>query len=91
MKLKKSSGGSVFRKIAMGSWSTAADPSVYGLLELDVTAVLKFIDEHNKKSETKIGISEIVGRATALVLKQRPEMKFILSSECSWRRKRSCR
>jgi pyruvate/2-oxoglutarate dehydrogenase complex dihydrolipoamide acyltransferase (E2) component len=78
MKLKKSSGGSVFRKIAMGSWSTAADPSVYGLLELDMTEVLKFIEEHNKKSETKIGVSEIVGRATALVLKQRPEMNGLI-------------
>jgi pyruvate/2-oxoglutarate dehydrogenase complex dihydrolipoamide acyltransferase (E2) component len=78
MTLTKSNGGAVFRKIAMGSWKTAADPSVYGLLELDVSNVLIYLEKLNKESEVKIGISEFVGRVTALVLIKRPEMNGII-------------
>ena len=78
MKLTKSEGGAVFRKIAMGSWNTAADPSVYGLLEIDMTNALAYLDSINKNSEIKVGVSELVGRASALVLKQRPEMNGLI-------------
>lgn len=78
MKLTKSKGGAVFRKIAMGSWKTAGDPSVYGLLEIDMTHALAYLEKVNQNSETKIGISELVGKAIALVLKQRPEMNGLM-------------
>lgn len=78
MKLTKSEGGAVFRKIAMGSWKTAADPSVYGLLEIDVTTALQYLEKINQNSEVKVGLSELVGRATALVLKERPEMNGLM-------------
>jgi pyruvate/2-oxoglutarate dehydrogenase complex dihydrolipoamide acyltransferase (E2) component len=78
MNLSKSKGGAIFRKIAMGSWRTAGDPSVYGLLEIEMSAALKFLDQINNNTDHKIGISELVGRATALVLKQRPEMNGML-------------
>lgn len=79
MKLTKTSGGSLFRKIAMGSWSTAADPSVYGLVEIDMTNALAFIQKFNQDNpDVKIGVTELVGKATALVLKQRPEMNGLI-------------
>ncbi|MGZ3692220.1 MAG: 2-oxo acid dehydrogenase subunit E2 [Pseudobdellovibrio sp.] len=78
MKLTKTGGGSVFRKIAMGSWRTAADPSVYGLLEIDMTHALAYLEKLNENSDVKVGVSELVGRATALVLKQRPEMNGMM-------------
>lgn len=78
MNLTKSEGGAVFRKIAMGSWKTAADPSVYGMLEIDMTASLSYLEKINKNSEHKIGVTELVGRATALVLKKRPEMNGLI-------------
>jgi pyruvate/2-oxoglutarate dehydrogenase complex dihydrolipoamide acyltransferase (E2) component len=78
MKFTRSKGGAVFRKIAMGSWKTAGDPSVYGLLEIDMTNALTYLDKINKNSAKKIGVTELVGRATALVLKQRPEMNGLI-------------
>lgn len=78
MTLTKSNGGAVFRKIAMGSWRTAADPSVYGLLEIDVSNVLAYLENINKNSDVKVGINEFVGRVTALVMKQRPEMNGLI-------------
>ncbi len=34
-----------FRRLAFGSWKTVGDPSVYGLIELDMTNALRFIKE----------------------------------------------
>lgn len=78
MILTKSEGGSVFRKIAMGSWTTAGDPSVYGQLEIDVSRALTYLEKLNRENESKIGITELVGKITALVLKQRPEMNAMI-------------
>lgn len=62
----------------MGSWKTAGDPSVYGQLEVDMTHCLAWLEKINQNSDVKIGISEVVGRATALVLKKRPEMNGLM-------------
>ena len=79
MKITKSNGGSVFRKIAMGSWKTAADPSVYGMIEVDMTKALEYLEKLNaSQSEVKVGVTEMVGRAIALVLKKRPEMNGMI-------------
>jgi pyruvate dehydrogenase E2 component (dihydrolipoamide acetyltransferase) len=78
MKLTKSEGGAVFRKIAMGSWKTAADPSVYGLLEIEMTEALRYLEKINRNSEVKVGVTELVGKATALVLRERPEMNGLI-------------
>lgn len=77
--MKKSEGGAVFRKIAMGSWSTAADPSVYGLLEIDMTKAFAYLNKINEGStEVKVGVNDLVGKAVAKVLKQRPEMNGMI-------------
>ncbi len=78
MKLTKSEGGSIFRKIAMGSWKTAGDPSVYGQLEIDVTEVLVYLEKFNQKYGARTGITEFVGKVTAQVLKERPEMNGMI-------------
>lgn len=78
MKLKKSNGGSVFRKIAMGSWNTVGDPSVYGLVEIDMSPALQYLKTLNTSGDFKIGVTELVAKATALVLKERPEMNGLI-------------
>lgn len=78
MELKKTEGGSIFRKIALGSWNTVGDPSVYGLLEIEMSEALKYLEKINQNSTFKIGVSELVAKATALVLKDRPEMNGLL-------------
>lgn len=78
MKLTKSQGGSVFRKIAMGSWSTVGDPTVYGQLEIDTTNVLAFLKQYNEGAEVRVGINEVIGKITAIVLKERPEMNGLI-------------
>ena len=62
----------------MGSWQTAGDPSVYGQLEIDMTTSQAFLQKLNSDHGLKVGISELVGKITALVLKERPEMNGMI-------------
>lgn len=85
--LTKIKGGSVFRKIAMGSWRTAGDPSVYGLLELDMSESLKFISELQTKTDVKISVSHLVGKVVAKVLTERPEINGLIRFSRIYQRK----
>jgi len=76
--LQASPGGSTFRKIAMGSWRTAGDPSVYGLLEIDMTKALAYIKRHESDSGPKMTIAHLVGKAVATAMKERPEINGMI-------------
>ncbi|WII72066.1 2-oxo acid dehydrogenase subunit E2 [Bdellovibrio sp. 22V] len=77
-KLRLSKGGSAFRKIAMGSWRTAGDPSVYGLLEIDMSKALAYIKEKEASTGVKITVSHLVGKAAAIAMKERPEINGMI-------------
>ena len=70
LNLTPTSDTSVFRKIAMGTWQTAKDPTVYGLLEIDMKPVQGLLDSYSKKHGVKITPSQLVGRALALSIKE---------------------
>ncbi|MEK2687767.1 2-oxo acid dehydrogenase subunit E2 [Bdellovibrio sp. GT3] len=77
-KLTLSKGGSAFRKIAMGSWHKAGDPSVYGLLEIDMTKALEYMKSYETATGTKLSISHLVGKAAATAMKERPEINGMI-------------
>jgi len=85
--LKKIEGGSVFRKIAMGSWRSAGDPSVYGMLEIDVSTALRYMEKIQAGSEHKISIAHLVGKAVAIVLTERPEINGLIRFSRIYQRK----
>ncbi len=85
--LKNNSSTPVFRKIAMGTWNGGGDPSVYGLLEIDMYEALNYIAELQKKSEVKITPAHLVGKAIAKVLKLRPEINGIIRFNRIYNRK----
>jgi pyruvate/2-oxoglutarate dehydrogenase complex dihydrolipoamide acyltransferase (E2) component len=87
LELTKIKGGSLFRKIAMGSWRTAGDPSVYGLLEIDAGPSLKFLQAEQAKTQTKLSIAHLVGKAVAKVLQERPEMNGLIRFSRIYQRK----
>ena len=45
---------SSWRKIAIGTWNTVGDPSVYGVLELDVTHALNYIEKIKQETGQRI-------------------------------------
>lgn len=67
-----------WRKVAIGTWKTAADPSVYGALEFDARPALAYIERLKKKTGKKITITHFVGKAVAQTLEKHPEVNCTL-------------
>lgn len=78
VKLRQLKDVSPFRKVAMGSWKTAKDPSVYSYLAIDMQPVLKVLPEYIKKHNVKVTPSHLVGRAIAYCMERRPEINGMI-------------
>lgn len=69
---------STFRKIAMGTWKTAKDPSVYGVLEVDMSEVQRLLPKYCEKHGVKVTPAHLVGRAVAYCMERRPEINGMI-------------
>ncbi|MFC2074757.1 2-oxo acid dehydrogenase subunit E2 [Bdellovibrionota bacterium] len=78
LKLNKLTKTPPFRKIAMGTWRTAKDPTVYGYAEIDMTEVNKHLPEYQRKHDVKITPAHLVGKAVAYCLNKNPELNGML-------------
>ena len=79
---------SSFRKIAIGTWRTAYDPSVYGSIELRMDDAVRYIAEFREKTGKKLTISHMMAKAAAMVLKECPDANAILRWNRVYLRKR---
>ena len=78
---------STFRRIALGTWRTAYDPSVYGSLTLRMDAALAYIDAFRAATGRHLTITHLMARAAAAVLEQHPEANAILRAGRIYRRR----
>ncbi len=69
---------SPWRKLAIGSWRMAKDPSVYGALEVDVTRALAFTQRLSKESGVRVTLTHFTGRAVAAAFGRHPEINALL-------------
>jgi pyruvate dehydrogenase E2 component (dihydrolipoamide acetyltransferase) len=69
---------SSFRKIAIGTWRTAYDPSVYGTMELRMDEAMRYLAEFRQKTGKKLTVSHLMAKAVAEVLKECPDANAIL-------------
>ena len=53
LELEKKKHVSLFRKIALGTWQTAYDPSVYGTMELRMDRAMDYIEKFRKKKQKR--------------------------------------
>lgn len=79
---------SSFRKIAIGTWRTAYDPSVYGTMELRMDEAVRYIAEFRDKTGKKLTLSHMMAKAAAMVLKECPDANAILRWNRVYLRKR---
>jgi pyruvate dehydrogenase E2 component (dihydrolipoamide acetyltransferase) len=79
---------SSFRKIAIGTWQTAYDPSVYGTMEIRMDKAVKYLAEFRQKTGRRITISHLMAKATAMVLKEVPDANSVLRWNRVYLRKR---
>lgn len=69
---------SSFRKIAIGTWRTAYDPSVYGTIELRMEAAIRYIHDFREKTGKKLTVSHLMAKAAAMVLVECPDANALL-------------
>jgi pyruvate dehydrogenase E2 component (dihydrolipoamide acetyltransferase) len=55
------------------------DPQIYGDIEVDAGAVLKFIEDVRTATGTRVTVTHVVGKAVAHALAQHPELNVYLS------------
>jgi hypothetical protein len=78
IQLKKLKKVSPFRKVAIGTWATAYDPSVYGTLNLRMEEAERYIAAFRKKTGEKLTVTHLVTAAVAKALAAVPEANGIL-------------
>jgi pyruvate dehydrogenase E2 component (dihydrolipoamide acetyltransferase) len=69
---------SSFRKIALGTWRTAYDPSIYGTLVLRMDRALDYIARFRARTGRRLTVSHLMAKASAMALQACPEANAIL-------------
>jgi pyruvate/2-oxoglutarate dehydrogenase complex dihydrolipoamide acyltransferase (E2) component len=78
---------SSFRKIAIGTWREAKDPSVYGMLELPMDEALRYLEAYRAHTGKRLTVTHLVGKAVAAALAQMPDANAILRYQKIYLRK----
>lgn len=78
LKLTRKQRISNFRKIALGTWRTAYDPSVYGTLEIRMEKAVQYIEAFRQRHGTRLTVTHLVVKAVAMALKGMPDANAIL-------------
>lgn len=79
---------STFRRLALGTWRTAYDPSVYGSLTLRMDPALAYIDAFRAATGKHLTITHLMARASAAVFEQVPEANVVLRRGRIYRRRK---
>jgi pyruvate/2-oxoglutarate dehydrogenase complex dihydrolipoamide acyltransferase (E2) component len=76
--LEKKTDVSSFRKIAIGTWTTTYDPTVYGTLTLRMEEAVRYMEAFRKKTGRRLTVTHLVTKACAEALRRCPEANSIL-------------
>jgi pyruvate/2-oxoglutarate dehydrogenase complex dihydrolipoamide acyltransferase (E2) component len=79
---------SSFRKIAIGTWQNAYDPSVYGTLEVRMDEAMRYVNEFREKTGKKLTVTHMMAKAIAEVLVKVPDANSIIRWNRMYLRKR---
>jgi pyruvate dehydrogenase E2 component (dihydrolipoamide acetyltransferase) len=69
---------SAFRKIALGTWETTYDPTIYGTMRIRMDKALEYIEKFREKTGRRVTVTHLVVKALAQVLKECPEANAVL-------------
>ena len=69
---------SSFRRIAIGTWETAYDPSVYGTMEVRMDKAVDYLARFRAKTGKRVTVTHLVAKAMAAALQRMPDANAIL-------------
>lgn len=79
---------SSFRRIAIGTWETAYDPSVYGTMEVRMDKAMEYLAGFRKATGKRATVSHLVAKAVGAALARMPDANAILRFSKIYLRKR---
>jgi pyruvate dehydrogenase E2 component (dihydrolipoamide acetyltransferase) len=79
---------SSFRKLAIGSWKTSYDPTVYGTMTLRMDKSLAYIEAFRQKTGIRLTVTHLLAKAMAEALRRCPDANAILRFNKIYLRKR---
>jgi len=88
IELRKKKDVTAFRKIAIGTWRTAYDPSVYGTMELRMDAAMDYIERYRAATGKRLTVTHLLARAMGEVLHETPDANAMLRCNRVYLRKR---
>ncbi len=69
---------SLWRQISAIAWRRPNDPTTYGTLDVDATAVLRYVDRLRTETGQHVTVTHVVVRALGLALRAHPECNAFL-------------
>jgi pyruvate dehydrogenase E2 component (dihydrolipoamide acetyltransferase) len=78
LELEEKTDLSSFRRIAIGTWEHAYDPSVYGSMKLRMDEATRYIAAFRDKTGRRLTVSHMVAKAVAMALKEVPDANAVL-------------
>lgn len=69
---------SSFRKIAIGTWRTTKDPSVYGSIEVEMDETLRYLEAFRAATGKRVTVSHLMAKAVGKVLEAMPDANAVL-------------
>lgn len=79
---------SSFRKMSIGTWRDAYDPSVYGTLKLRMDAAMDYLQRFREATGIRLTVSHLMAFAMARALERMPDANAILRWHRIYRRKK---
>src|SRR5205823_6151673 len=79
---------SSFRKIAIGTWADAYDPSVYGTMEVNMDEAMRYLADFRARTGRKLTVSHMMAKVAAMALKEVPDANAVLRWNGIYLRKR---
>lgn len=68
-----------WRRVALSTWRRGDDPTIYGWLDLDATALQAYVQRLRESSGTRVTITHVIGKAAAMGFAAHPENNGVVS------------
>lgn len=78
LRLQEKTNLSSFRRIAIGTWKTTKDPTVYGQLALRSDKMVAYIEALKQRTGKRITLSHVMARCVGIVLSEMPDANAVL-------------
>jgi pyruvate dehydrogenase E2 component (dihydrolipoamide acetyltransferase) len=68
-----------WRKLALSTWRRGDDPTIYGLEEIDATALLAYVKQAREVSGARVTVTHVIGKAAAMAFAREPDCNGVVS------------